>query len=676
MAPALGSRSSASKMWSHAPLLSLLLLPGALTFYMAVNSGGIFPVTTACASLAVIVSMLISLVVIRGSLVPPARAVLLPAALLALLAVWTFLSSSWSHAPGRALEAFGRVSLYLLVFLLFGLVPRSVGRMRWLLRGVLLAVCMVAGLALASRLLPSVIPTAPGVEDDRLNYPITYWNTLGMILGLGCVLALHHTSDESEPKAVRVLAAVSLPPLGAALLLTFSRGAVGSTALGLLAYLVLARPRGLVGGLLATIPAVAAGLVLTEDAPLLQEGSPWNPAQIAQGHRLAIALALCSAAAGLIRTLLLPLDARLSALLPRVQRGTKAKLLWGLGGLLVLMVAAVVLNGPAHLHTQYEHFVEDRQPRAGGSSERLLSIGNDGRLPLWHVALSAYRQDPVKGSGAGTFRLDWERHQQGPYDRMYSYSVYLETLGELGWVGLALLLGAVVAIIVGLARRTGGHPVYVAAAAVMLAWVIHVGVDIDWQTPAVTIPVMAVAGAALAAPVGSRGRRSKDSIEEAGGGRWRSSFVRPLLAVLCALAAVAPAQLALAHTYSHEAVQALGSNDCRRAQADAQSAISARAASATPYIVLSMCFARAGNNHQAVNLARRSVSRDPDNWETHYVLGLVYGLARVDPQPQMRIALEDYPQSSLAKVAAVAFAKDRPGRWRGTALSLSLELEE
>src|SRR5581483_10947196 len=99
-------------------------------------------------------------------------------------------------------------------------------------------------------------------------YPITYWNTFGMLAGLAGILAVHHASDEREPAIVRIAAAALAPPLGATLLLTFSRGAVVVTAAALVLYALAARPRGLPGAAIAIAPAAAVAMTRAYSAVL------------------------------------------------------------------------------------------------------------------------------------------------------------------------------------------------------------------------------------------------------------------------------------------------------------------------------------------------------------------------------------------------------------------------
>ena len=125
-------------------MVLLLALPGLLTVYFAFNSGGMFEVTTAFGALIVLVAMAVAIAFARQPLAGLTRWGLLACGSLALFALWTLLSARWSHATGRALVAFDRVLLYLAILALFACVPRSVMRMRWMLRGLLLGSATVS----------------------------------------------------------------------------------------------------------------------------------------------------------------------------------------------------------------------------------------------------------------------------------------------------------------------------------------------------------------------------------------------------------------------------------------------------------------------------------------------------------------------------------------------------
>src|SRR5207244_3324800 len=167
--------------------------------------------------------------------------------------------------------------------------------LRWLIRGVVLGSSIVCLAGLISRVAPDVWHTAPDVANERLSFPVTYWNALGLLAALGIVFALHLTSTLAERRLVQVLSAGVLPLLAATLFFTFSRGAIATGVIGVAAYMLLARPRGLLSGVLAIAPGTAALILVAYHANLLDTVDPTTAAAIAQGHRVALAAAICVA---------------------------------------------------------------------------------------------------------------------------------------------------------------------------------------------------------------------------------------------------------------------------------------------------------------------------------------------------------------------------------------------
>jgi hypothetical protein len=663
-------------------LALLLLFPGALTLYMAFNSGGMFEVTTAFGAVVVLTAMVIAVAITPEPLRGMRPSGLLACGLLACYAVWTLLSAHWSHSPGRSLVAFDRVLLYLAVLTLFACVPRTEARFRWLLRGLLVAGSAVALIGLTSRLLPGWWPTTTGLVNDRLSYPITYWNTFGLLGGMVCILAVHHASDEREPPAMRICGAALLPFLGATLLLTFSRGAILVTVVGIVTYLIVARPYGLPGGLLAVVPTTAIAIAQTYSAKLIHEGTPLTPAAIAEGRHLAAVLCACAIAATIVRALTLLVDGGVTGLFSSSPDFRRTARMVAIGAGAVLLIGFSIGGGPSAIERQYHSFfanTREAPPVVEGQRNRLLEINNDGRLPMWEVARRAYQQDPLKGTGAGTFQLRWERHRNfGPL-RLYTYSLYLESLAELGLVGISLLGGSLVVILAAIAWcfRDPGRSVYAAGFALVFAWTLHASIDIDWQSPAVSVPVFAVAGLALA-----RRRETLDSqSERERSGRstritaLASYASRPVMALTCLAMALVPARMALAQTHLRDSVQALSANDCRGARIGAHQAIDAIDTGPRPYEVLAMCAARAGNPKGAVRWARKSVQRDPAAWEPHYVLALSQGVAGLDPRPEARKAEQADPLTLLLREAVTSFSETAPKEWREAATSLPFAME-
>jgi O-antigen ligase len=655
------------------------LLPAALLLYLAFNSGGIFGLTTAFAVVLVLAATAICVVLAPFPLAGLSPRGILVIALLALLALWALVSGTWSEAGARADAASVRILLYLAVLVLFACSSRSEGRLRWLLRGLLLATAVVALSGLLSRLAPGLWPTEPGLVNDRLSYPITYWNTFALLVGFALILAFHHASDEREPALARIGAAALLPALAAALLLTFSRGALAVTLVGLVVYAIAARPRGLAAAVLAIAAPTAVALLATHGADLVQQGTPLGPAALSQAHQLAWVLAGCTLAAAILRALGLKLDARLSEM--RISRRASRRAWAGAAGLALVAVAIFLLvGGGSTLHRQYERFVGGAPVVTGADqSSRLLDLGNDGRKPLWEVAEEAFSAQPLKGTGAGTFQLEWQRADGRP-DRVFAYSLYLETMAELGLVGLLLLVAAIAMLLLCAASLIRGPARAPAAAAfaVIVAWALRAGLDIDWQTPAVCVPVFALGGLALARgaePAGGWGgspprpawlQRAVDLSE---------AWLRPALVAACLALMVPAARWAIGQSDTTEAVAALASRNCASAHGSAADAISAAGAGPRPYEVLAMCAGRQGDPGFAVSWAERAVTHDPHAWEPRYVLALARASAGLDPRPQAAAALALNPSRDLLRIARRALSGSSPRDWRRAGRTLPLALE-
>ncbi len=227
---------------SELGLIGLMLLPGALIVFLGFNAGGYFPGTPAVAALVLTQILLVRIVQARHPFEGLAPITLVAIGALACYAALTLASGIWSHSMSRALIEFDRAWLYLLVLVLFGTVQASTEDLRWLVRGLVLGVSIVCVSGLVTRLLPNVWHTAPGVSNERLSYPVTYWNTLGLLAALGIVLAFHLSCSLSERRVVRVLTAGVLPLLAATLFFTFSRGAMLAGAIGLVVYALVAVP--------------------------------------------------------------------------------------------------------------------------------------------------------------------------------------------------------------------------------------------------------------------------------------------------------------------------------------------------------------------------------------------------------------------------------------------------
>jgi O-antigen ligase len=588
-------------------------------------------------------------------------------AMLLAFAGWILMSQAWSDAPARALIESDRAFLYALVCLLFVTVPRSARNVRVILWGFAGAAVAVCAVGLASRVLPDLVPTSPNVANERLAYPITYWNALGMLAALGILACSHLAASEREPRVARVLGAAALPLLAVTLFFTFSRGAIAVVAISLIVYLALARPRGFPSMLLASAPPTLVAVSVAYGADMLATNTPTAPAAAGQAHRVAIVTGLAVIAAALIRTALLRLDTRLE----RVRLGGSnwrwVAISTAAVALLLAAGAALMLDAPQRLERQYDRFMsgeEVKNPR--DARRRLTDAANNGRLDHWRVALDTFERQPLKGRGAGTYELEWARERPTQFTVIDGHSLYLETLAELGVVGLALLAGALLIIGAGTAVRIRGpdRALYAAIFAMVLAWLIHAGIDWDWEMPVITLWLFALGGAVLARPAGEA-RRLGDPAR-------LGRVVAGIVALGCA---VVPVLVYISQHHLDRSVGSFERGDCAGAVDGALAATAALPVRPEPFEILGYCDVRLGRPELGVRAMEEAVERDPKAWQLRYGLAVVRGAAGRDPRAQARLALRLNPRAPLAQDAVRRFRTSDPQKWRRRALGARLPID-
>ena len=139
-------------------------------------------------------------------------------------------------------------------------------------------------------------------------------------------------------------------------------------------------------------------------------------------------------------------------------------------------------------------------------NKRLFSLSGNGRIDQWRVALDGFEAHPVLGSGAGTYEYLWMKNRPVGRKVRDAHSLYIEALAELGPIGLTVLIIALAVPILA-AWRGRRHPLVPTALGAYLAYVLHAGVDWDWEMPAVTIAALFCGVAILAATRSDRKER-------------------------------------------------------------------------------------------------------------------------------------------------------------------------
>jgi hypothetical protein len=421
---------------------------------------------------------------------PPA-AIAAAGALIALSA-FTALSMGWAGDGGAAFVTVVRIAGYAGLLTLV-VVASARGDARVWLGGLAIGIAIVAALALGSRIQPGLpggdaeiakfLPSASG----RLSYPIAYWNGLAASLAAGVVLFTWF-AGEARSRAARILSCAAIPIAALALYYTSSRGGVVAAAIGVAVLLALVPSRSrAVAGLAVAGAGSAILIVLAARRGALLDGLG-QPGAGAEGDQMLLATLLVVAAVALAR---LALDRRLQRVAVPTVAGRIAA---GLVALAALV--ALVASHPAQRFDEFKAPPSAAAPGTGFVASHLASGNGSGRWQYWSAARSAFRSEPVRGIGAGGYEPWWNQHGSLSTPTKNAHSLFLETLAELGLVGLALVLVFLGSgVIAGIGRLRSHHRTEAAVAlGVVAAGIASAAVDWTFQLPAAFGPVVVALG--------------------------------------------------------------------------------------------------------------------------------------------------------------------------------------
>ena len=610
-------------------------------FYVAVSlvEGGFPPEALAAGTLLIWWAVIVGLAVgawPRASVPQPAIAAGLCMAGLALL---TALSMGWASDDGRAFIELVRVAGYAGLFAIVLLASPAGSARGWLL-GLAIGLVAVAALSLGSRFEPALpgsdsqigdfIPSAEG----RLSYPIGYWNALGACMALGTVL-LVWLGAQAETRRGRAIAIGVLPPVLLALYLTSSRGGIVAAVVGLAVLLALGPARlQLAGGLTLATAGGALLCGLTElRSPLVDE--PGSAVARFAGDEILLATLIFSAAVGLIRY----------AADDPLRRLATPRIVTRLAGRPTLVrvalaaAAAVALAGAfaADPVQRFEDFKSTPPVERVGNAQvsaRIASGSGSGRYQFWSAAVDAFASDPVTGIGAGGYEAWWNQNGSIPRTVRHAHSLFLETLGELGVVGL-LLIGSFIGLgaVHGWRRRRGGSPggVVEVTLALLAAGVLSATIEWTWEIPVAFGPVVV----AVALLVGPATFRSVSPDPAASGSQTRSdgtpggepprrAFGWGVATLLAGWAAVWIAGvLLLAEVKLDDSRAAVDRGDLSTAAQDASDASTLQPWAAEPRLELALAAETAQDLPAARREVAEAIDRAPEDWSLWYVAGRI-----------------------------------------------------
>jgi hypothetical protein len=425
----------------------------------------------------------------------PAAATVAAVAGLALLVAWVAASQDQAPLADPAGADLQRDALYLGALIASVLAVRDRATLRALEPALAAGILVVVAYGLAGRLLPGLVEQRFGASaGGRLDQPLTYWNAMGALAAVGVVLCARIAGDATRTGTLRAGAVGAVAPLGLAVYMTYSRGALGALAAGLVVLLLLAPTWEQLRAAAIGVEGAAVAAIAASRLDALKTPQP------TAGQGAVLLVVLLAAMLGAVALHRHAERGARTGPLPRRRRAVAAG--WAI---------AVALAAAPYVIAVASERGAPSTPAFGANAARLGSTGSD-RYAYWRVAVDTWLDHPVEGAGPASFRVEWLARRPFAETVRDAHSLELETLAELGLVGLgclALLFGGVVAAL----RRLGGAAAGPAAA--LAVWAVHSGVDWDWELPALTLVAIVLAGGVLGS---AQSRGQGDGGEHAGRG--------------------------------------------------------------------------------------------------------------------------------------------------------------
>jgi len=574
---------------------------------LAADAGGYSPTSWGWSSIVLLLAAALTFAFGSRRLAPLELA--LPA-LLAAFAAWGWLSLLWSSDVSETVHEGERMLVYVGGATTLVLLGRR-SRVESILALLAAAITSICAYALATRLFTpgSGAYQVVSVDPDtalRLARPLGYANALGALAALGILLLLGFAL-RGKSVVARALASAALVLLFPTLYFTYGRGAWLALAAGLMVLVAIERGRlGTLVRLLALTAPAALAVVLASRAHELTRVPASVAAATRDGHRLAVAIAVLGLVAALVPLGLDRVERRLvfGASLRRAIVVTLAVVLAGAAA-----TALVRLGGPqAAARRAYHAFNAPAPLVKQDTSERLFSLSGNSRSEYWRVAWREHEHHPWLGGGAGSYQRFWLAYRPSALPVRNAHSLYLQTFAELGPLGLALVVCAL-AVPFGAVRDARRHPLAPAALGAYVAYLLHAGIDWDWEMTAVTLAALTCGVALLLA---ARGEEAQPL------GRGSRVVGAVVAAVLCMLALLG----FVGNRAAAAASEALDRANPSAAETQAQRARRWEPWSPEPWRLLGEAQLEVGKIDQAKRSFRHGLGKDSGDWELWLDLAL------------------------------------------------------
>jgi O-antigen ligase len=428
-------------------------------------------------------------------------------AVFALFAGWTLLSITWSVQPSDTWVEVDRTVTYLAAFAFAAALARVMPR-QWegVLAGIALASVVVSLYALATKVLPGHLSA-----DElyaRLRAPFGYWNATGLFAALGVPSCLWLGARRHGYGPLNALAYPAVGVLLVTQLLAYSRGTLLALAIGLVFWFAVVplRLRGaavLLAGLAGSIPLALWAFARDGLSTDRLDSALRGPA----GHQLGILLAV-------MVVVLLAVGLAVTFRAQRTPLSRIARSRIGTTLVVLVVLVPVVFGGSLFLTERgfggsishaWTTLTDPNAFTPPNDPSRLTAIGSV-RSRYWNEALKTWKDHPWKGVGAEGYATVRPFYRQDTLDVLHAHGFAVQTLADLGAIGLALALailaawGYATAKATGLRRRDRGLPYgperigLLTMTSTVVVFGVHSFVDWTWFIPGCTLVALLCAG--------------------------------------------------------------------------------------------------------------------------------------------------------------------------------------
>jgi O-antigen ligase/Tfp pilus assembly protein PilF len=380
-----------------------------------------------------------------------------PSLLLLAFALLSAVSIVWSVQPDNSWRDAAQLIAYAFAFAAVAILAK-LGTRRWpaLLGGIALASAIVCGYALLTKSLPSHFEEAN--RYARLYEPYGYWNALGLTAAMGAICCLWLGARRAGHA---VLSALSYPAMGVlllTLLLAYSRGALVALAVALIAWFAIV-PLRLRGAAVLLSGAVAAGAIAAWDFKnnALSSETATIAEKTSAGHELgALVITMVVLLTILGVAVVFATGRRPPTAASRQRAGTALLAL-----IAVLIVAFAGALAASHRgfsgsisHT-WNTLTNTHAKLPSNSPDRLTAVASV-RAQYWDEALKVFKAHPVLGVGADGYEVARLRYRTGPLVVKHAHGFIVQTLADLGLLGLAVTILLLLSWMAAAGRAT--HP--------------------------------------------------------------------------------------------------------------------------------------------------------------------------------------------------------------------------